>query len=55
MIPAHLAMASPTAAAIPQPFVQQMQHLQHIPVTHAAVQHPSGQIVLVPRIQRPPM
>ena len=56
MIPAHMAMASPTAAAaIPQPFVQQMQHLQHIPVTHAAVQHPSGQIVLVPRIQRPPI
>lgn len=55
MIPAHMAMGSPAGAAMPQHFVQQVQHLQHIPVTHAAVQHPSGQIVLVPRIQRPPM
>jgi hypothetical protein len=30
-----------------------MQHVQHIPAGHTAIQTPSGQIMLVPRIHRP--
>lgn len=61
MIPAHMAMGAPQAAAMQPQFMQpmqqmqQMQHLQQFSATHAAMQHPGGQIVLVPRIQRPPI
>lgn len=50
IIPAHMA-GIPTA--VPQAFLQPIQHVQHISPAHAVFQHPSGHMVLMPRIQRP--